>query len=567
MDCVTFIKKKIKFFGIDGYIVPKNDEYFSEHSNPDRLRIVSNFTGSAGLAIILKNENFLFVDGRYTLQSKKESGRKFSIFEISKYSIKKILKIKNELTLGYDPNVFSKNFIEKNFPDNCSLFPINENLIDSHLVSKKILPSKKFYSIENKKICESSKSKIKKILNFMMKNKIDNIFISAQENVAWLLNIRGKDNPNSPIPNCRLILTKENKIYFFSEITKSTPLRKMEYLKNINFFSEQDFYSVLIRLNGTNFSIDSNSCSIFSEGLINSKFKIINRVDPCYKLKSIKTNKEIKQTIKAHIVDGVALTKFLYWMKNIKNFNLSEIDAIKKLDKLRKKNKNYLYPSFETIAGSGPNGAIIHYKARKSTCRKIQKKDIFLCDSGGQYKFGTTDVTRTICFQKPAEKIKKIFTMVLKGHISVSTSMIKKKTTGSQLDKKARFWLNNINLDYPHGTGHGVGFFLNVHEGPNFFSKFNNTIIDKGMIMSNEPGYYEKGKFGIRIENLIYVDTRNNKKYFKNLTLVPIDKDLINFSYLNNKEKKYLKYYNRFIYNKLHIYLNEKEKKWLKNLF
>ena len=254
-------------------------------------------------------------------------------------------------------------------------------------------------------------------------------------------------------------------------------------------------------------------------------------------------------------------------MKNTKNFNLSEIDAIKKLDKFRKKNKNYLYPSFETIAGSGPNGAIIHYNARKSTCRKIQKKDIFLCDSGGQYKFGTTDVTRTICFQKPAEKIKKIFTMVLKGHISVSTSMIKKKTTGSQLDKKARFWLNNINLDYPHGTGHGVGFFLNVHEGPNSFSRFNNTIIDKGMIMSNEPGYYEKGKFGIRIENLIYVDTRNDKKYFKNLTLVPIDKDLINFRYLDNKEKKYLKYYNKFIYNKLHIYLNEKEKKWLKNLF
>ena len=233
---------------------------------------------------------------------------------------------------------------------------------------------------------------------------------------------------------------------------------------------------------------------------------------------------------------------------------------------LEKKNNNYLYPSFNTIAGSGPNSAIIHYRADKLSNRKIKKNDIFLCDSGGQYKYGTTDVTRTLCFSKTSNKIKDIFTRVLKGHIAVFNTDLNKVKNGKDIDKRARHYLNKINLDYGHGTGHGVGFFLNVHEGPQAISKYNNIPLKAGMILSNEPGYYKENKFGIRIENLIYVKKEKKNIKFKNLTLAPIDKSLINFKLLNKKEKDYLFKYHLEVYSKISKYLNHKEKKWLLNL-
>ena len=212
--------------------------------------------------------------------------------------------------------------------------------------------------------------------------------------------------------------------------------------------------------------------------------------------------------IKAHTLDGAALTKFLYWIKVINKKKIDEVDSVKKLEKFRKKHKNFLYPSFDTIAGSGKNGAIVHYRANKKNCRIINKKDIFLCDSGGQYKYGTTDVTRTICFSNQNKNIKNIFTKVLKGHIAVATTNLNKDNIGKKIDKRARKFLKKNNLDYAHGTGHGVGFFLNVHEGPQAITKINKVKIQQGMILSNEPGYYKKDKFGIRIENLVYVNKK-----------------------------------------------------------
>ena len=289
-------------------------------------------------------------------------------------------------------------------------------------------------------------------------------------------------------------------------------------------------------------------------------------IDPCYKLKSIKNENEIKHMEKAHIEDGAALTKFLFWLKNSNLKNINELYVIKKLEQFRKKSKNYLYPSFETIAGSGPNGAIIHYRATKKTSRVIKKKDLLLCDSGGQYRYGTTDVTRTVCFTQPLNKIKNIFTRVLKGHIAVVTTNLNKIKTGDKIDLRARKWLKKINLDYSHGTGHGVGFFLNVHEGPQSISKFSKHILKEGMVLSNEPGYYLENKFGIRIENLIYVKKKSKNLCFENLTFAPIDKDLINFSLLEKNEKEYLSNYHFQTYSKLSRFLNKKEKAWVKSL-
>ena len=562
---INKLKQKFKSYEIDGYIIPKNDEFFSEYANPNRLKIVSNFSGSAGMALILKDKNYLFVDGRYTLQAKLESGKKFKIHEITKVNPKQILsKFKNKLKIGFDPKLFTNQSLKKQFLPHCNLIAINDNLVDQLSITKK-LNGQKFYQLNSKDVGETTRSKISRLINYMSKKKIDNIFISAPENVSWLLNLRGYDNPNSPIPNCRLILSKSRELYLFSSKYKILNIRNKIPLK-VNFYEENDFYFVIDKLKGINFSIDEISCSIYFEKLISSKFYINAKVDPCYYFKSIKNVTELNNMEKAHIEDGVALTKFLYWIKNSNIKKLDELKIEKKLENFRKTNRNYLYPSFNTIAGSGPNGAIIHYRANKKSNRKIRSSDIFLCDSGGQYKYGTTDVTRTICFEKPKKRIKDIFTRVLKGHIAVASTNLNKVNKGNELDAKARYWLNKKKLDYGHGTGHGVGYFLNVHEGPQSLSKYNNTKIENGMIVSNEPGYYEENKFGIRIENLIYAKKDRNKFYFKNLTLAPIDSDLIDFNLLNYKEKKYLKDYHHLSLKKLSKFLTIEERNWLRSL-
>ena len=556
---IQILRKKFKKYGINGYIVPKNDDYFTEYSRTNRLKIISNFSGSAGIAVILKNKNYLFTDGRYTIQSQIEAGKNFKIINFEK--LKNCNLFKN-LILGIDPKLFTYNQIKKFFLKNNKIKFIKKNLIDE-VQKQKINNSLPFFSLKKNIVGESTNSKLNKISNYLKKNKSDYIFISAPENVAWILNIRGKDGPNSPIPNSRLIIDKKKKIFLISTLKKCKNLFKNKIINSNEFIDINEFPREILRLKGKNFIIDDNSCSIFFENIIKSKFRIIKREDPTYYLKAIKNKTEIDNMKKAHVFDGVALTKFIYWIKNINKKKITEVDAQNKLAKFRKMNKYFLYPSFDTIAGSGKNGAIVHYRAKKNNCRIINNKDIFLCDSGGQYKYGTTDVTRTICFSKPKQSIKNIFTKVLKGHIAVTTTNLKKDSIGKKIDTRARKFLKQSNLDYAHGTGHGVGFFLNVHEGPQSISKINKVKIKEGMILSNEPGYYKKNKFGIRIENLIYVKKKNQKIFFENLTLAPIEKDLINFKLLTSEEKNYLFKYHLNVYSNISRFLNLKERKWL----
>ena len=559
---INFIKKlrnKFKKHNIDGYVIPKNDDYFTEYSKINRLKIISNFSGSAGIAVILKNKNYLFTDGRYTIQSQLESGKNFKIYGFEKLLNCNLFK---NLTLGIDPKLFTHNQIKKYFLKNNKIKPINKNLVDEIKKQKNNLDIP-FFSLNKNIVGESVNSKINKISKYLKKNKSDYIFISAPENVAWILNIRGNDIPNSPIPNSRLIISKTKKIFLISKFNKCKKIIKDKVIKKNQFLDIDEFPKKILKLKGKNFIVDNKSCSIFYENLIKLKFKIVNRQDPTYLLKAIKNNTEINNMINAHILDGIALTKFIYWIKKINKKNITEVEAAKKLEKFRKMNKNFLYPSFDTIAGSGKNGAIVHYRATENNCRNINKKDIFLCDSGGQYKYGTTDVTRTICFSNQSQNIKNIFTKVLKGHIAVATTDINKDNIGKKIDNRARKFLKESNLDYAHGTGHGVGFFLNVHEGPQSISKINKVKIKQGMILSNEPGYYKKNNYGIRIENLVYVNKKNKSLFFENLTMVPIEKDLINYDLLTPSEKNYLFRYHLNVYSKISKYLKKDEKKWL----
>ena len=556
---ISQIRLMFKKFGIDGYIIPKNDEFFSEYASKDRLRTISNFTGSAGFAVILKNKNYLFVDGRYTLQAELECGKQFKITKYEKILNCKLFK---DLILGIDPKLFTSYLLLNSFKKYNKIKEIEKNLIDT-IHNKYPIKSKPFFSLHENITGENHISKIKKVSNYLKKNKRKFLFVSAPENVAWLLNIRGFDNPNSPIPNCRLLINDKNKIYLISEFKNLKRLVKEKKIKKQQIVEPKNLKVFFDKLKNKKILIDKKSCSIFYENLFKKNNKIFKNEDPIYFLKSIKNKQEIENMINSHISDGVALSKFLYWIQKVNKNKITEFDAQNKLESFRKKNKNYLFPSFNTIAGSGSNGAIVHYRASKKKTKIINKKDIFLCDSGGQYRYGTTDVTRTICFSKPKNYIKDIFTKVLKGHIAVVTANLSKYYSGKLIDPLARKYLKLEGLDYEHGTGHGVGFFSNVHEGPQAISKFNNIKIHEGMILSNEPGYYKKGKFGIRIENLVYVKKFKKKLMFENLTLAPIEKNLINYEKLDKKEREYLFKYHLDVYIKISKFLTKPEKKWL----
>ncbi len=558
---IKSLRHKFIKFNIDGYVVPKNDEYFSEYSSPDRLRLISNFDGSAGLAVILRDKNYLFVDGRYTIQARSQSGKNFSIIEIHKKLPCKVLR--HKIRIGYNPYCFTSLSLKRYFKNYFVLVPIYNDLI---IKSVKRKANKKFFLLGDDITGENSKSKINKVLKFLHNDKSDCLFVTAPENVAWLLNLRGKDNPHSPIPNCRLILKKNSQMYLFTNKSKIHNLFSKNSLKKIKIIDENKINIFLKELNSKKIILDRLSCCIAFEEIIKNKINVSDRNDPIYDLKTIKNKIEIKNFIKSHILDGVAVIKFLYWINNLKK-NISELNSEKKLNFFRRKSKNYLFPSFNTIAASGSNGAIIHYRANKKTNKLIKKNDIFLFDSGGQYKYGTTDITRTISLGKQSNKIKNIFSYVLKGHIAVVNANLNKFASAHLLDALARKFLKKNGLDYAHGTGHGVGYFLNVHEGPIAISKNYKIMLKPGHVISNEPGFYLKGRFGIRLENMIYVEKLQNEIYFNNLTMVPFDKKLINFKILTKKEKDYLINYNLKIYSNVEKYLTYQEKFWLLSQF
>ncbi len=565
MEKINKLKRLIKKKNIDGYIIPKNDEYFCEYIPyyNDRLKYISKFTGSFGFALILKNKSFLFIDGRYSLQAKIQSGKYFQIKTFPNLLPRNVLKSRN-LKIGFDPKLFNKRTLAFLFRNTkCKLKPIRQNLIDEIWKRNKKFKVKKIYILPKQVVGQSAEVKINKVVSKLKKVKADYHFISSSENNSWLLNIRGKDAAYTPIINCFSLVDVHKNIKFFCDLRKIPIFFKRKF-KKIEFVDIKFADFILSKINKKKFIIDNNTCSIHFENIITKNNKILNQPDPIYNFKSIKSKNEINNMSKAHIYDGVALTKYLIWLKNnYQKRKITEISAEKKLLSFRKKNKTFKFSSFPTISGSGPNGAIIHYKAEEDSNRKLKKGDIYLVDSGGQYEFGTTDVTRTIALGNAKKRVKNIFTRVLKGHIAVTNFNLTKRTAGSKIDVAARKYLKEINLDYAHGTGHGVGYFLNVHEGPQSISKNNKVFFKEGMVVSNEPGYYEKDNFGIRIENLIYVKRKKNRIKFENLTFAPIDKSLIDQSILSTKEKKWINSYHQEVYFKLRNYMNKKEVKEL----
>ncbi|MAW17812.1 MAG: Xaa-Pro aminopeptidase [Pelagibacteraceae bacterium] len=561
MEKIKRLKQVFKRENIDGYLIPKNDEFFGEYvpNHNDRLDYISNFSGSYGFSLILRDRNYLFVDGRYILQAINQSGKNFKIINIPKKMPNNILKNK-KLLIGFDPKLYTKKTLNTFFSkNNCKFKPLDNNLIDYIWKRKNEKNKNKFYSLPRHSVGNYYEYKINKIVSNLKKKGADFQFITSSENNAWLLNIRGKDSSYTPIPYSYVLINKNKNIKFFCDLKKIS-LSFKKKLKKIKFLNIESIDKNLLEIYKKKFIIDKNTCSYHFENIILKNNKILNFQDPIYNLKAIKNKKEIENIKRAHIYDGVALTKYIFWLK--KNFNkkkITEMSASQKLFEFRKKNKKFKFSSFPTISGTGSNGAIIHYRATKKTNKKLKKGDVYLVDSGGQYEFGTTDVTRTISLNNSNIRIKNIYTRVLKGHIAVADFKLKESTSGSNIDKEARKYLKQIGLDYSHGTGHGVGYFLNVHEGPHAISKNNKIKFREGMVLSNEPGYYEKNKFGIRIENLIYVKKVKSKRYFENLTMAPIDKELINQTLLNKKEIEWINSYHKQVFINLKNFMNKEE--------
>ena len=570
LDNLNKLKKVLIKKNIDAYLVPKNDCFFNEfiRTGNDRLRYVSNFTGSVGTALILHKKNYLFVDGRYTIQAKQESGHLFSIIDISKINISSFLK-KNytNIKIGFDPNLFRFQTIKNILKEKINLVSIEKNLIEQVWKDKKKEVYKNAFILENQYCGISHIKKIKNLRDLLDINKKNSFFISSNENVCWLLNIRGEDSIYSPLLNA-FALIQQNKITVFCNLKKVGNKLIKSFKKDVQFSDIKSLKEKLIRTKIFSVKIDPATTSY---GLIkflqSSKIKCKFIQDPIFHLKSKKNKIEIQNLKIAHMFDGVALVKLFFWINQFKNKKkINEISCQKQLENFRKENSFYLGPSFPPISGFNKNGAIIHYNATNKTNQLLTGNGIYLLDTGGQYLWGTTDVTRTISLGKPSLYKKNIYTRILKGHLTLRNFQLKNNTTGAQLDRAARKYLKQIGLDYPHSTGHGVGYCLNVHESPPSISKKSKDKFAVGQVVSNEPGYYLERQFGMRIENLIYVNKIKKKLLFKDLTLVPYDKNLINKNLLSRLEIKYLNNYHKEVFEKLNSFLNLKELSFLKKI-
>ena len=559
--------------GCDIYILSSSDEFLNEFvpERNKRLRWLTDFTGSYGIAFISKEKKIFFTDGRYMLQAKKELKNNFEIIDQSKLSLNDYIteNVKKKKIL-LDTRLFSRDLVNKLI--NSSKLNQNKIIHDKDLILDKLWKDRlssqinKVYELKLRFSGLSRKKKIKSFLKFYCHH--DAVILSSPESICWLLNLRGNGLEFTPIILCRIIVIKST-IFLFVE---KNLVEKLSFLKSSNFnvHSLEKFPDFIKKIKkNVKIFIDKNLSYFFYRLLISKKIDLDTSKDFCMLNKSIKNKNEIEISRNSHVNDGIALVKFFSWLEDncVKN-KITEYQASEKLDYLRSRNKNFVSKSFPTIAASDENGAIIHYSPKKKS-KILRNGSIFLCDSGAQYYGSTTDVTRTILVgdAKPSDTLKLIYTEVLMGHIDISKLKFPKGTKGSQIDILGRYYLWKRGLDYNHGTGHGVGSFLSVHESPPNISKnSNNFELKPGMILSNEPGCYLKNKFGVRIENLLLVKEEKNSSFleFETLTHCPYQKNLIDEKKLNNDQISWINKYHKKIWETLKDHLNRSEAEWLK---
>lgn len=570
------LKYFLKNNNLDFFLLPNSDEFFSEYlpNNQKRIEYLTNFTGSNAWVIFGQDKSYFFTDGRYILQAQNELDLdEFEIFNIAQKSV--LLWIEENLgtkKLAFDGKLLSVNLVKNVLKIALNVVFLEENPVDEIWQKRPEISSSTVFFCD---ISACGKSSIAKRQEIIKQIKADALLITKPENLCWLLNLRAADIEYTPFLLAYGILFKNGEIELFID-EKLIKDIKNSNLQQVKLLAENDFELRIKALKKEikSIEIDENTTNYWLYNLLQkTEVEIVNKNSVIDLAKSIKNSAEIYGAIEAHKADGLAVTKFLFWLeKALKNGEeIDELKAEQKLLEFRQQNPIFLYPSFRSISSFAANGAIIHYHSSPKTNKILQGNSLYLIDSGGQYYsenfYGTTDITRTIAIGKASTEMIENFTRVLKGHIALARAKFPNHTCGADLDVLARFHLWQNALNYDHGTGHGVGSFLSVHEGPCAISKRSRQELLAGMILSNEPGFYKAGEYGIRIENLMLVEKFDEKFLcFKTLTLAPIDPKLIDFKMLTYPEKKWLKNYHKRIFDEIGNWLDEEELAWVKKL-
>lgn len=566
---------------IAAYLVPRADEHQGEYvaACSERLAWLTGFTGSAGLAIVTRKQAGLFVDGRYTVQAPGETDTDvFTIEELTRPRIKEWLSdtLRKGQAVGFDPMLHTCAEIAQ-LKDGLArkgaiLRPLATNLVDAAWGDDRPDPPVGNVSVQPLKYAGTpAKEKIAAIQKTLKDDGQDAVVLTLPDSICWLLNIRGSDIAHNPVALSYAIVPASGKPSLFINPKKLDAAAKKHLASVAKLNAPGDLRASMrsLRQSGKTVRLDFKSAAAWFSRSLN-KSQIIDAADPCIGPKAAKNSAEIEGSRAAHLRDGAAMCRFLAWLDANGAEGITEIDAVKVLEGFRAETGELRDISFDTIAGSGPNGAIVHYRVNEKSNRRLKRGELFLVDSGGQYADGTTDITRTVAIGKPSREMAERFTLVLKGHIAIATARFPKATRGVDLDVLARAALWGRGLDYAHGTGHGVGSYLSVHEGPQSISRAGMVSLEPGMICSNEPGYYKTGAYGIRIENLVVVrepemlpDGEREMMSFETLTLAPVDLRLVVPELMTPEEMDWLDTYHARVRAEIGPLLTGSDKDWL----
>ena len=585
-DRLAALREQLKAEKLDGFVVPLTDEHMSEYvgSYAQRLAWLTGFEGSAGSAVVLPEEAAIFVDGRYTLQVRQQvSPDQWSYQSVPETSTTQWLEehAPEGARIGYDPWLHTRDWVKKAkealATRGAELVPVDKNPIDE-IWKDRPEASKAHLVVQSDQYAgKSAAEKRTEIGDWLAKHHADAAVLSALDSIAWAFNIRGADVTHTPVALAYALVHADGTADLFVASEKIGPDVRQHLGNGVRLHERAAFESALSELKGKTVVVDpERAVAAIFEALDKAGAKVLPLRDPTILPKAIKNPAEIAGQKAAQDRDGAAIAKFLHWVdEEAPQGDVDELKASDHLEALRRDNEELRDLSFDSISGAGPNGAIVHYRSSVKTNRKLEAGTLYLIDSGGQYVDGTTDITRTVAIGEPTDEMRDRFTRVLKGHIAIATACFPKGTRGSQLDSFARRPLWEAGLDYAHGTGHGVGSFLAVHEGPQRISPVGSAQsggdepLQAGMIISNEPGYYKTGEYGIRIENLVLVVPREiegaEKEMlgFETLTFAPIDRRLVDIEMLEPEELVWLNCYHAHVLARIGPNLSGADLDWL----
>ncbi len=583
---INLLRHLMKERNIDIYIIPTSDFHQSEYVG-DYFKVreyMSGFTGSAGTLVVTMDKAGLWTDGRYFLQADKElKGSGIRLYKMGEEGVPGIYDfLLEELpdggTLGFDGRTVNSGCGE-DYEEIAAVkggsIKCDEDLAGCIWKDRPHLSCEKAYILNSDITGETRTEKISRIRQIMREKEADGHIIGSLDDIAWILNIRGNDVLYNPVVLSYLILTIDKCILFIQPDAVDEKVTGELESDGIEIAGYDEFWTYIGKLRGTILLDKTNISYAVVQGL-DEETEVLDCENPSEYMKAVKTDAEIKGMKKAHVKDGLAVTRFMHWIKNaVGKETITELSAAEKLEEYRKQQEGYSQPSFETISAYADNGAIVHYTADKESDAELKAENFLLVDSGGQYDTGTTDITRTFVLGKITKEQKIHYTAVLKGMLALADSGFRYGCTGRNLDYAARKYLWDMGMDFNHGTGHGVGFILNVHEAPNSFrwrkpsDAYRDAVLEPGMITSDEPGLYIAGKYGIRIENLILCKEREKNEFgrfleFEHLTMVPVDLDGVDIESMGKEDIKRLNSYHEMVYNTLSPHMSEDEREWLK---